>query len=277
MFPLNALLRTDLLTPIALQGQVEQIIRLGRRSQSEVLEKLGIHHLVREMQQTRIEGQEKARLYGTFDVEMDVVAELLLRLSNVTSLNAVREHLEINHPEHFTELFRSSVDEDGFQLVQARESDRLRAWLQGSSSRSNALPVVGMSNSQHTVSNPRPIAILAESTLRSMTNMERRLLYDNWIAEIAGNLNDDLVNALESYNEAKAALDKCNQEISLRCLLQAQVIGCTTTGLARNLEVLRKVRTKIVLVEEAGKDLAQHSSPFPFRVLWCRLVQQCSL
>lgn len=247
------------------QGQVEQIIRLGRRSQSEILEKLALHHLVREMEQTRIEGQEKWKLRNAFGAEIAVVEDLLSRLSSVSSLAAVREHLQQNHPEHFTELFQSALDEDGFELVQEREADRLRAWLHGPSSRIDAMPVIGIgSNQQHVVPNPRSIRALAESSLRSMSNIERRLLYEHWITEQAENLNNDLLNALESYNEAKAALDKCNQEINLRCLLQAQVIGCTTTGLARNLEVLRKVRTKIVLVEEAGKEIFQHSFPsFP--------------
>ena len=162
------------------------------------------------------------------------------------------------------ELFHSAMDEDGFQLVQEKESDRLRYWLHGSSSRNDAPSVTDNSTDQQAVaSNPRSIPILTRSSLRTMTNIERRSLYDHWITEQAAERNNDLLNALESYNEVKAELDKCNQEIQLRCLLQAQIIGCTTTGLARNLDVLRKVRTKIVLVEEAGK----RTSPALFLLL----------
>ena len=53
-------------------------------------------------------------------------------------------------------------------------------------------------------------------------------------------------------------LDRCKQEVHLRCLLQAHVIGITTSGLAKNLEMLRKVRSKVVICEEAGKILGAH-------------------
>lgn len=47
-------------------------------------------------------------------------------------------------------------------------------------------------------------------------------------------------------------------ELDLRCLLAANIIGVTTTGLARNLELLRRVRSKALLCEEAGEVLEGH-------------------
>ncbi|KAI4260738.1 MAG: hypothetical protein LQ352_000130 [Teloschistes flavicans] len=55
------------------------------------------------------------------------------------------------------------------------------------------------------------------------------------------------------------SLKKCHQELDLRCLLRAHVIGVTTTGLARNLDILRRVRTKVVVFEEAGEVLEAHT------------------
>lgn len=43
-----------------------------------------------------------------------------------------------------------------------------------------------------------------------------------------------------------------------RCLQQAHVIGVTTTGLARELSLLRKIRSKVVVCEEAGEVLEAH-------------------
>lgn len=51
-------------------------------------------------------------------------------------------------------------------------------------------------------------------------------------------LTDDLVYELENFYGSKFALDKCHRELDIRCLQQAHIIGVTTLGLARNIEVL---------------------------------------
>ncbi|KAI9821504.1 MAG: hypothetical protein M1832_003352 [Thelocarpon impressellum] len=45
----------------------------------------------------------------------------------------------------------------------------------------------------------------------------------------------------------------------MRCLQEAQIIGVTTTGLAKNLDVLRRLSSKVMLCEEAGEVLEAHT------------------
>ena len=228
------------------ESKVSQIIRIGRRSQSTVLEKCTLHHLTREMEQTKVEGQERWRLRSTFEAEIARLRRILPLLNNITSPVNIRNYLEKNHPEHYAQLYKAEVDDEGFQQVRKKESDPLRSWL---SSRD-------ISNGIRTPP-PRPASLLTDSPLRSMTTTERQILYNHWITEHAEDLNNQLLDILESYETSKVAYAKCNKERELRCLRQAQVIGCTTTGLAKNLEVLRKIGSKIVLVEEAGKHTSQ--------------------
>ena len=212
------------------------------------------------MDTTAIERHEMWKSSRDLDMEVDIMATLLSRLSCVTAQSSIRDYLEQNHRDHFKELFESSLDEDGFQLVQGRESDRLRDWLRGDSNRGNIMPSNGdVTRQQPVTTRTRPIPLLMQSSLRSMNNGERRLLYNIWVAEHAENLDEKHREALESYNEAKVEVNKCREEKKLRCLLQAQIIGCTTTGLARNLGILRKLRSKIVLVEEAAEVLEAHT------------------
>ena len=227
-------------------SEVEQIIRIGRRSQSKVLEKCTLHHLVREMEQTKVEGQERWAFRNTFEAEISRLRRILPLINNVTSPVNVRNYLEKSHPEHYAELYNAEVDDEGFQRVRKKESDPIRSWL---SSR-----VIG---DEMKGPLPRPASMLTNSPLRSMSTTERQILYNHWITDYAEDLNSQLLDALESYEKAKVALAKCNRERDLRCLRQAKIIGCTTTGLAKNLEVLRKIRSKIVLVEEAGKHTCQ--------------------
>ncbi|KAL8794129.1 MAG: hypothetical protein Q9195_003314 [Heterodermia aff. obscurata] len=230
------------------ESKVEQIIRIGRRSQSKVLEKCALHHLTREMEQTKVEGQERWTLRTTFEAEISRLRRILPLVNNITSATNVRNYLEKIHPEHYAELYKAVVDEEGFQQVRMKESDPLRSWL---NSRDTGK---GMGSPL-----PRPASQLTNSPLRSMTATERQILYQHWITEYAEDLNSQLLSTLESYEKAKVAQDKCNRERDLRCLRQAHVIGCTTTGLAKNLEVLRKINSKVVLVEEAGEVLEAHT------------------
>jgi superfamily I DNA and/or RNA helicase len=47
-------------------------------------------------------------------------------------------------------------------------------------------------------------------------------------------------------------------KLNLRCLRNADVIGVSTTGLARNLNMLRRLASKVVICEEAGEVLEAH-------------------
>ena len=223
------------------ESKVEQIIRIGRRSQSKVLEKCTLHHLTREMEQTRVEGHQRWRLRINFEAEIARLRHILPLINNVTLPVNVKNYLEKSHPEHYAELYKAVIDDEGFQQVGNKDSDPLRSWL---SSRDIGYGTRSLST--------RPVSQLLTSPLRSMTSTERQILYNHWITEYAEDLNSQLLDALESYEKAKADLVKFNRERDLRCLRHAQVIGCTTTGLAKNLEVLRKTDSKIVVVEEAG-------------------------
>lgn len=64
---------------------------------------------------------------------------------------------------------------------------------------------------------------------------------------------------LDSYHHIRDSIKKCHQEIDLRCLLGTHVIEVTTSGMARNLDVLRRVRAKVVVVEKAGEVLKAHT------------------
>ncbi|KAH7369722.1 hypothetical protein BKA65DRAFT_361496, partial [Rhexocercosporidium sp. MPI-PUGE-AT-0058] len=64
---------------------------------------------------------------------------------------------------------------------------------------------------------------------------------------------------LDSYYDFKSALNKCHMELDLRCLREAYIIGVTTSGLARNIELLQRVGAKVMLCEEAGEVLEAHT------------------
>lgn len=252
----------DQLLESLVQGHVEKVIRIGSRSKSDLLQKLNLQQVAQEIETTKTERRQTWENHNALDADLIEIDNLLRLLNDSNSPKNIRDHLEIHHPKHFSELFSIGVDDDGFEVVVGRRTNLLQRWLHGSSlneasSSHERIPAEGRELTAD-VGKTRNIQQLVRSPLNSMFSAERRNLFNHWVHERTSDLIDQLLNALDSYNEAKESLERCRQEVNLRCLLQAHVIGVTTSGLARNLEVLRRVRAKVVICEEAGEVLEAH-------------------
>lgn len=91
-----------------------------------------------------------------------------------------------------------------------------------------------------------------------ISKTERRSLYNFW-SDSFQSASLTFRSAVTKYNEVKKFDDAARQEIDLRCLADADIVGLTTSGLARNLELLKRVPMKVVLIEEAGEILEAHT------------------
>ncbi|KAI6380522.1 hypothetical protein MCOR32_004025 [Pyricularia oryzae] len=69
---------------------------------------------------------------------------------------------------------------------------------------------------------------------------------------------DPLTAAHNEYEVLKKRNQRVRSAIDLRCLQQANIIGITITGLATNLELLRRVNGKVLVCEKAGEVLEAH-------------------
>ena len=67
-----------------------------------------------------------------------------------------------------------------------------------------------------------------------------------------------LLANIKAYEDAKSEIDRIRADVDIRVLAKANVIGVTTSGLARNLSLLRRLNSKVLLVEEAGEVLEAH-------------------
>ena len=62
----------------------------------------------------------------------------------------------------------------------------------------------------------------------------------------------------EMYSQLCADIQKVNREIDLCILREAAVVGMTTTGAAKNSELIRQLNPRIIFVEEAAEVLEAH-------------------
>lgn len=223
---------------------VKQLIRLGSRSKSELLQNLNLHHISKELKATKTEGYEKYQLYEKLDTVLDEIGELMPGLRDPASWRNVKEYLEDHHHDHFNQLFGHGVDGDGFREVRGKKYSILNSWVKEGPNR---------------LGSARPVPELISASLNEMSALERSALHKYWVQESTLELNRRFLHLLDSYRDITVSLKMCHQELDLRCLLRAHIIGVTTTGLARNFDILRRVGAKVVVIEEAGEILEAHT------------------
>ncbi|KAL2850542.1 hypothetical protein BJX68DRAFT_275792 [Aspergillus pseudodeflectus] len=133
---------------------------------------------------------------------------------------------------HYNQLF--GEDEDGFQKQKRKDpAHAIQSWLRGG---------------RHIAAQPRSLGELAR----------RKALHAYWIDDHRKNSHLRAQAAFSAHQETKTSWNRIRDEMDLRCLKDADVIGVTSTGLARNLEMLRRLPSKVLVCEEAGEVLEAH-------------------
>lgn len=231
----------DQLLEHLLDDGTKSIIRIGSRSKSERLQDLNLRTVVKAMLRTR---SEKSGLWEAEQEIREHVREgkdLLMQLSNCESWTILKAFLASEYRRQHAELF--GEDDDGWKRVTHQPEMVIDRWLQGG---------------HDIVRRSLPLENLKLGQLGDMTNDERRLLHRHWLKTIRDPIITRLSKVYEDYSKAVKHRDQIRGDVDLRCLQMADVVGATTTGLARNLDLLRKLRCKVMLCEEAGEVLEAH-------------------
>jgi hypothetical protein len=219
-----------------------QIIRIGSQSKSEMLEPFNLRVVARGVEKTKFEKRERYQLGQELNECEERLWSLIPKLGTADSGANVENHLESHYQRHHQQLF--GLDEEGFQRAGRKKPQTIiKHWLR---------------SGEHRNSKPCRIAQLVGADLYELSAQERKLLHQHWLEEIRADLHSEVKQVLSSYHATKAEDDNVRDELHLRCLRDADVIGVTTSGLARNLNMLRRIRSKVVICEEAGEVLEAH-------------------
>ncbi|KAH7304152.1 hypothetical protein B0I35DRAFT_152968 [Stachybotrys elegans] len=220
---------------------VTSIIRIGSRSKSERLENFNLRAIARKVDRTKYEGRELWNVHTAMNEIIRGYNQSLEQLAKYDTWSSIRAFLKRHNPDHELQLF--GEEREGWTLVQ-RQADRvIGLWLQG-----------GL----QTAVQPRQLEVLEKTPISLLTHPERAFLHRHWLKEIRDPIISDVTRAHASYTTTKEKKDRLHREVDLRCLQQADIIGVTTTGLARNSELLRKLKCKVLICEEAGEVLEAH-------------------
>ncbi|KAL1586429.1 hypothetical protein WHR41_05215 [Cladosporium halotolerans] len=224
-----------------LDAGLSQIIRIGSRSKSEVLAPLNLRLVAQKHDMTKLEQRERFTHKDNIAANASTIKSTLDRWRHAFSHQSIFAFLEQKHPSVARQLSGPKIDDDGFETVESRQKGKgLKAWLSGDSH--------------------QPVRVHEddETDIFSLRNAARQRLYTDWKEEIANPVQRELIASIRGFEEAKAGLDRVRSEVDLHVLSAANVIGVTTSGLARNINLLRRLNSKVLLVEEAGEVLEAH-------------------
>ena len=236
----------DQLLEHLIKDGVDKIIRIGSRSKSPLLEPLNLVTVSRLQDKTKTERRTEWEQYKAIDQCIHEINEVLRDLRRIGTTQSMKGYLQANFPDQHDALF--GEDEDGFQTVHHNFDRIIPDWLQ-----------LGPRHRPGVNQRSRGVALLTESNVHTMASEERHQLHSYWNQEIATALSWNLRLAVQGYVKAKEELFRCRQELNLRCLQASHIIGVTTTGLAKNISLLRRLGSKVVVCEEAGEVLEAHT------------------
>ena len=228
------------------KGDIKGVIRIGSRSKSEALEPLNLRRISQRSNKTKTEKQKEWETQTELGRQTSDISSLLNALERSGSPSGLKDYLKTYHLRHHEELF--GTDEEGFQTVHHDIDRVVPDWRKHGSGQNLSVGPV------------RALSTLLDASLHGMQREERQMLYKHWKADSTNIACENLNQALNSYTKTRNHLQRCREEQDLRCLQDAHVIGVTTTGLARQINVLRRLSSKVMICEEAGEVLEAHTT-----------------
>ncbi|KAI3554849.1 hypothetical protein CABS03_08287 [Colletotrichum abscissum] len=237
----------DQLLEHLLDGGVQNIIRIGSRSKSDRLAPVNLRAVARDMTRTAAESRALYKSVETVDGDTEQIRGTLSDFIFSRDNEKIRLHLAQHYPAQHEELMGPTLpnfddEKERWQTVDYSRGNVFKKWLAGGAPTNTT----------------RPLRRLRQLKLADLYHQERILLYQEWLDEVLRGEIDSLSNMHKVYQEHKENNNKIRSSIDLRCLQEANIIGVTTTGLATNLDLLRRVHGKVLVCEEAGEVLEAH-------------------
>jgi hypothetical protein len=241
----------------------KSIVRIGSKSKSATLDEYNLSNLVFKNHDMLKLGNERAterEVRGEMRVKMDYGTELceMLRHGHVKmNWKQISTFLRIEFPSIHQQLL-SETDPDGFVMVGAKGGNFFEYWMRGEDIRfKKALERYGGSRHEEIESRSRKVdsLLLPTADIWNFSKAERRLVLNHWEQALQQRWVDTIVEQAQGHQKDVEKLNTLSSEYQRRVLTKADVIGLTTTGLARNASLLQRINSKTLICEEAGEVL----------------------
>jgi hypothetical protein len=226
---------------------VKRVIRIGGQSKSVILEGKNLRVVSQGEAKTKSEGYVLGSTYSALEDQEKSTTSTLGLLHGTQKRPTwanLKNHLMSRHRRIGVQFSR--FDKDGFEAVGPEPFDTWAKAIVPAHSRRAAA----------TTPSPRAVDRILESAMQNVHSVpphERHHLVEFWMEEIRKDKTDQLYEQVEHAATLRQQLSNVHDEVDRRVLQTADVIGVTTTGLAKRISVLKRVQCKVVICEEAGE------------------------
>lgn len=224
---------------------ITRIIRIGGRSVAPELEGKNLRTVSRDVDKTQVERQILGRSYGEMDKRTRVAGNLLKSLHQWRkgpTWDALSVYLERKSLLIYKQFEHEA--EDGWTYV---GGDPVVVWL---GKRPSEFEV---NKDLHQVFDLQVLTQRAEQNINALNAGERWALVDAWLADLRTSQTECLFESLRAAEDLREDISTIHDDVDRRVLMEADVIGITTTALARSNRMLRRLRLKVVMCEEAAE------------------------
>ena len=226
---------------------IDKIIRIGGESKSHVLEGKNLRLATQGEAKTGAERYLLSTLYREMeDLEGRIKSKLNALHRSRHDWETLKPHLIQKYSNIYSQFSRK--DHEGFELVSKIEPFDL--WRTGRGEDLGKL--VDCAGTM------KDLVQKANRRTYDLSINDRQMLLKYWLHEMHIDLMDDLSEAVQETEKVKKQIAQIHDEVDRRVLETAEVIGVTTSGLAKRIPVLRHIKTKVVVCEEAGEVLEAH-------------------
>ncbi|KAF9729289.1 hypothetical protein PMIN01_12979 [Paraphaeosphaeria minitans] len=229
---------------------IDKIVRLGGQSHSNLLEGHNLRKVSQAESKTRSEGYILGTSYSALEVESTGINKSLkkVHIAGRGDWKQLQFHLYRRHPEIGRQF--AEADEDGFEIAGRHPFD---IWA---STGTTGFDIAG--GHLQTLPTYDDLLEKAKRNVHSLTRAERDRIRNVWVQEVRDIALDDIFERVKKTEKIHKQITNVHDEVDRRVLQNAHVIGITTTGLAKRIATLQRVRCKVVICEEAGEVMEPH-------------------
>ena len=231
---------------------IEKVLRIGGQSHSAILKGKNLRIVSQSESKTKSERYLLAKTYEALENQEKTIKKLLgsmHALQKRPEWTSLKSYLLNRYDSIYAQFSRD--DDDGFTMVGKEPFD---AWMDGTlPSREEQL-----GNTDSLSDSIEQVMLVATRNVYCISLHNRHRLVRFRAEEANKETVDEIFELVKDANNLHKELTNVHDDVDRRVLQTADVIGVTTTGLAKRIASLRHVKCKVVVCEEAGEVMEPH-------------------
>ncbi|CAG8719623.1 4995_t:CDS:10, partial [Gigaspora margarita] len=239
-----------------LNAGIKKIVRLGRRSKSEIIQNFNIEELCKSRPRSRVQRSMLSEGYDELR-RIEKEAEELLSGFSLRWLNwdEIADYFDLDIAQKWTQTKKTKRNMKAKANV--NKFDALRH-LNNKEDTKNIEKIKDSKDFENFKRNRSLKDLKTDPNVWQMSKDERIKLHDFWKESVQSEYIVKLVEIKGKYEKKKKDIDKIYDEIRRQILSDCDVIGMTTNGAAKFQTLISSIGPRIIICEEAGEVLEAH-------------------